>query len=1115
MANIWTVANNYTLATLVERIRIETGELSLPVTAGATVELIAGSLPTGMRLEGTEILGTPAEVQLDTKYRFVLRATLNQQIQDRTFVINVTGPDEPIWLTSEGLLSVSDSANLFVLDSEVIDYQLLAIDPDASAGQKLSFYINSGDGELPPGLELTPDGRIVGVIEPLLALDKRSATGGWDTAAYDVYPNDFSINSDNGFDSYFYDNVLFDYATDSNMPKKLNRYYSFRVTLSDGYTDPPESRLFRIYVVGDDYLRSDNTIMKVGNGVFKADNTNVRTPKFLTPGNLGYKRANNNITLYIDVIDSNTIEGNILFSLEEFNDDGTPSVLPAGCKLGPLTGEITGYVPYQPAVTENYKFTIRATRYTNDVDFAFITATVYEDTLAGKRSFKIYKLPRNTQDGIVLNDGIDDLNDLRGEAIELFGQGYTVESVEGSNEDYDVITLATPLLAQAELVVSKPSASEAKGFYVNTTTQYTRSSFIDQKLRYSDTEVYTVQNIYPYKHWRVTSNDFNIDINYSAAGVDQLQAETLSQTITRIFEGTDLPVTVLQADRNLIEFIAPSTAKTLEARIKKIFYPNENLGGNSALTYTLVDDGNDFVVLDRPLLLGRTYAVDDRVGLALKEDDFFEKSLITQSNQDITNPSTTKTFNVDILGEVDSTIKWLSPANLGEIKANLISTLRVQAETTVPDARLLYSIVNGKLPNGMRLTYTGEIIGKPTQYGNTDNLGLTLFDTGNTQFDTNNTTIDRRARFTVKAQDRFGFSAIEQEFFIDVVDTDDKLYSNLYIQPLVKPEIRDSFKLFVNNPEIFPPESIYRPNDPNFGIQQKISMLAYAGIETKQIDEYVAKSAKWHKRRKLHIGEVKTAVAKNPGSNEVIYEIVYLEIVDPKDKNGDVAKTFTGVIDPVYTADSVAYEVTDDISEINTGVPSVDVDGRFLDARVQLDGPQVLDVTTRNGVQDQIIDNNDIDVDLRDSTEINIDIELSDSEPLRRRQYVGRNTLKSDSDAVILNDQNESLYHISNITNMRESLEQIGASQREYLPLWMRTGQNDSIKELDYVPAVPLAYCKPGQSQKVYLNVQNALATGLFDPQTINFDVDRYVLDSAVGITDERYIVFANYRHNA
>jgi len=44
--------------------------------------------------------------------------------------------------------------------------------------------------------------------------------------------------------------------------------------------------------------------------------------------------------------------------------------------------------------------------------------------------------------------------------------------------------------------------------------------------------------------------------------------------------------------------------------------------------------------------------------------------------------------------------------------------------------------------------------------------------------------------------------------------------------------------------------------------------------------------------------------------------------------------------------------------------------------------------------------------------------------------------------------------------------------------------------------------------------VKNALTNGEFDFKRINFDVDRYVVDSATGIQDERYIVFPNYIFN-
>ena len=1125
MADLWTVPNNYQLRVLEERIKINAGELPLPVVNGATVTKISGTLPPGIRLDGVNLLGTPFEVPLDRTFKFVLRATLNGTIQDRTFTIKVTGPDEPTWITNEGFLPISESENLFVLDNEIIDYQLIATDPDISAGDTLEYYIEEGAGSLPPGIRLTTDGKIVGVVEPLLALDKQAETGGWDTAPYDVYPNDFAWRSDNGFDSYFYDNVTFDFNLDTQSPKKLNRYYEFQVTVSDGVTEPAPKRKFKIYVVGDDYLRADNSIMKVGNGVFKADNTHIRQPQWLTPANLGFKRADNNITLYLDVLDTETLSGLVLYSLDEFNNDGSVSQLPPGTRLDFSTGEIAGYVPYQPAVTTEYKFTIRATRYTGDVDTAFITATIYEDALAGKIAFKVYKLPRNVIDGVQLNDGIDDVDQLRGESVVLNGFTYTIESIDESNEDYDIISLTTPLRAVYSLTVAIDSESEASSIYVEKSADVITREFIGRSLNYTDTEQYRIVNIYPYKRWRITSPSSDIGINYSAAGILPPIGgviESRAAAITRIFQREDLPITINKADANEVDILIPDNALSRAPRIEKIFTSQTSLElpvpapDTGDLTYQLVDGGKDLIILDKPLTLGRDFVAGEKISLSIQEDYFFEKELITNANEDINNPSTPKTFSVKILGEVDSTIKWLSPADLGELKANFISTLRVEAETTVPEAKLVYTLIDGKLPNGMQLKYDGEIVGKAQQFGEIGKLGLTTFDNSALTFDDNTTSIDRVATFTIRAQDRFGYSAIEQEFTITVVDTDKTLYSNLYIKPLLPLNQRSEFKLFVNDPNIFPPGAIYRPNDPNFGIQQNVKMLAYAGIEAKEIAEFVAKSAKWHKRKNYYLGDVKKAVAKREGTNDVVYEVIYVEVIDPQQPTeGRTAKTFAGKKLPSMTADNISYEPFDDTAATSDGIPNVPIEGRTRETFVELDGPDRAIVGTRDGEIVQLVDNADLDVTLRDGvTEVNVDIEIPDNDPRRARIPNQKNTIKADSDAIVINDANETLFHISNTTNMRESLEQIGKSQREFLPLWMRTGQDTQIQELDYVTAIPLAYCKEGFGDQVLLNVQKALEGGQYDFKSINFDVDRYILDSAEGIAQESYIVFPNYEYN-
>ena len=56
-------------------------------------------------------------------------------------------------------------------------------------------------------------------------------------------------------------------ARPSTVPaKKLNRYYEFIVDASDG--DTVANRKFRLYVVGDDFPCSDNTIMQVGTNIY-------------------------------------------------------------------------------------------------------------------------------------------------------------------------------------------------------------------------------------------------------------------------------------------------------------------------------------------------------------------------------------------------------------------------------------------------------------------------------------------------------------------------------------------------------------------------------------------------------------------------------------------------------------------------------------------------------------------------------------------------------------------------------------------------------------------------------------------------------------------------------
>ena len=922
MASLWTQSSGTILATLQER---QTTTVSLPLENPiAATALISGALPNGMRLESNAIVGTPLQVARETTSTFVIRATLDSVINDRTFKIITQGQDAPTWVTKTDLLPVGIDGQYFILDSAPVNFQLVAIDADTSAGQTLEYFIGNKDGELPPGISLTSAGKLVGVVDPILAIEKASAAGNYDDSGYDfqgMSGYDWSVRSNNGYDSYFYDTTVYGLSLPTASPKKLNRYYQFTVSVSD--RDTIARRTFRIYVVGDDFFRSDTTLMQIGTGTFTADISHLRTPVWITPRDFGYRRANNYVTLVLDIIDPNTLTGVVTYNLKSKNDDTTDSILPPGLSLDATTGEIAGVTPYQPAITTEYKFTINARRIEIDEERIQFLQYAYEIIAQNSLQVKVNKLGEYASRAVGLEFNID-------------GYAYKANSISTANTLYDVLNIDKPL------------------------------------------------------HRALT-------------------------------KGTTI-------DLGTIGVLAQETV---------------------------------------------------------------EKA---------------KTFTIKLLGEIDSTIQWSTPENLGNISSNYVSTLSVIAKTTVPNATLLYSLESGTLPPGLALSYDGEIIGKINSFGTSVAPGLTVFDSNQFSLDGNDTTVDRKYKFTVKAQDQFGYSAIQRQFTITVADPGDKLYSNLHVQPFMKEAKRATFINLINDAEIFLPEYIYRPNDPNFGLQRKIKMLAYAGIETKAVDQYVAAMAKNHTRKSLKFGAIKTAVAKTPGTNNIVYEVVYVEMIDPYESaKGNVRKTIKIKNPQKQLINSIKYTPKDDLYDGLSNVVKVTTRNSGV---VDVDFNAALKLHLRDYLVTYPV-STDLPVGLRDGT--NVSVQFAQGTPVSNKYRPDpANTITVDSNAISIDGSQDQTRYISNISHMRDAIRDIGVTEGNYLPLWMRTAQTGSVNQLGFVNAVPLVYCKPGTSAII----KNTLEFNEIDFTQYNFDIDRYVIDSTIGNSDEQYLLFANYQHN-
>jgi hypothetical protein len=701
------------LGIIIERISLEITLEALSDSSEVSYSLIAGSLPRGLRLEGNVIKGSPTEVRKFTESRFVIRAIDNEDLEDRTFTLSVDGSDEPLWLTREGFLNVGKGENYFVLDNEYVDFQLQAEDSDEIAGDILEYYVIPNAGELPPGLSLSKTGRISGFTDPIFAVDTISS-GTFDTLGYDISYFDKPESRSNGYDSYLYDIETFDYNEPSQIPRRLSRFYSFVVGVTDGINEI--RRLFKIWVVTEEFLKADNSIIQVDTNLFRADNTGDRIPIWITESNLGTYRANNYLTVYLDVYDPPTLSGTIVYLLLSENPDGSLSQLPPGMTLDTTTGEIAGKVPYQSRVSKTYTFTMQA------LDFP----------------------------------------------------------VSLSNLNYILM-----------------------GDWSNSVTYG-----VNQAVRYGG-----------------------------------------------------LIYVCIQSNRNQL----PNTIDSV----------------------------------------------------------YWESSIA----------SAEKTFTIEIIGEIDSAIEWISESNLGSIRANQSSILSVEASSLLYGGRVVYSVESGELPPGLELLGTGDIIGKVKQFGDDISLGLTRFyeridsteDSStlsrnfNLTWDGSETTFDKRFTFTVKARDTLNFAELSKEFYIDVVSDNTKTFANLYFKSFQNKEKRLNWYDFITNNEIFKQNEIYRYGDSNFGIQTEIKVLVYAGIESVEAVNYIQAISRNHYKKQLRFGDIKYASAKDPLTQESMYEVVYVEIVDELEKN---KKSISEVVELSNNINSKVL-VSYDAIKIDSDIPLV------------------------------------------------------------------------------------------------------------------------------------------------------------------------------------------------
>lgn len=942
-----------------------------------SVSIISGKVPTGLRLFNGAIIGTPVEVRTTVESRFVARISNGIDTIDRTFKLTVIGSNSPEWATESGLLPVGTNSRYFVLDNDRVDFNLTAIDQDIPAGDTVSYYIPNDGGELPPGLRLTSAGRIFGFTDPIFALQFNTGNGFYDGNLYDIIPYDIGERPKNGYDTFEYDTRIFDYSEEAITPSRINRYYQFVVAATDGINEV--RRTFSIYVVTEDFLRSDNDILRVANGLFRADNTSTASPIWITESYLGRKRANNYLTLYLDVYDPPSLGGTISYSLLGIN--------------------------------------------------TITSGTVFGRTDAGENS-------------IFIDLALDD------------------------NGNY-----VRPVVGQKICLADRNTFQSA----------------------------YTITNLQ-----NIDANRFRLDIGgVNATAIATWQSgELKSIVITNSGTGyLTQPVVVIQGG-GANATGAAATAVVKNGRIVSVNITNRGTGftEDPIITFGTVPNtiyNNSKVLIGSPSDLPPGMLLDTIIGEVtgtvpyqprITQNYEFTLRATTVASNLVDSAFSDKTFNIDLIGEIESGVEWLTDTMLDPINPNMVSMLSVKAASKLTGGFINFSLVtknlNGTdsiLPPGITLLSTGDLVGKARQYEQDNLPGLTTFNTrppvsladaggaavivdpnnleldgGNlsvpfdliidggsadsvyqlvgvsvppTMFDGDTTTFDKTFTFTVRASDVFNFAQLDRTFTITITDEDPTVYSNLYVKAFQKKANRNMWYEFITNSAIFEPQRMYRYNDEHFGVQSELKMLLYAGIESVEAVEFVQAMSRNHYRKKLRFGNVKKAVAKNPVTQEIMYEVVYVEMVDNLESNG---------------------------------------------------------------------------VSISSSVQLPANI----NSPL----LVSYDNIKVDSDIPFASDRDHQRVFPNSVKNMRNRIKTLGKREREFLPLWMRSIQPDSFVETGFVKAVPLCYTTLNNADYIIANIKARLNAEVkeerFDFKMLDFEIDRYVIDSVGGYIQDKYLVF-------
>lgn len=241
-----------------------------------------------------------------------------------------------------------------------------------------------------------------------------------------------------------------------------------------------------------------------------------------------------------------------------------------------------------------------------------------------------------------------------------------------------------------------------------------------------------------------------------------------------------------------------------------------------------------------------------------------------------------KLFTLTVLGNLDLAVDWITPTDLGFINTGEVSKITLQA-VAKSGKNLYYRLTsNSHLPNGLKLLSDGNLSGRCTFQSFSLDKGTTTFDQElrDRGFQPSDTIFDKTFTFTVIAEANDNSISSQKTFNLKINTIVNEPYENVYLRCLPEETARDKYAKIINNGKIFAFDYLYRANDAYWGKQKEIIMLSAYGLTASEASDYIAAMQARHYNKKIYFGDYGVSVARDPNTNEIIYEVIWVDLIE-------------------------------------------------------------------------------------------------------------------------------------------------------------------------------------------------------------------------------------------